>query len=317
MKSIGGYFELEMSNNVEYHSNALSLNLGRTAFEFILNLRNYKKVYVPYFICDVLLRSINKLRIEFEFYNINDVLEPVFDFHRIKEGEGFLYINYFGIKNETVNLLSKMIWKNLIIDNAQSFFSMPIDKIDTFYSPRKFFGIPDGAYAYCEGVNRIEFFKDSSFNRFIHLLKRIDLSPEDGFEDFKKSELNLDDLPVMEISAISKKLLKSIEYDRVKDIRRRNFDIISHELNSINRLKISIDQNDIPMTYPFWPEKIGLRDYLQKNRIYMAQYWPNVLELCSSDSLESKLTKELLHIPIDQRYSEKEMNYILKLIRNG
>lgn len=315
MKSIGGYFALELSNNEEYHSEALSLNLGRNAFEFILNSRKYKKVFIPYFTCDVLLQPIKKLKIEFEFYTINEVLEPVFDYSRIKENEGFLYTNYFGIKNEAVNLLSKNC-KNLIIDNAQSFFSIPIDGIDTFYSPRKFFGIPDGAYAYCKGVSQIKLLKDSSFNRFTHLLKRIDLSAEDGFEDFKKSESKFDDLPVMQISSISKKLLQSIDYEKVKRIRKKNFDTISYELNPINRLKINIDQNDIPMVYPFWTAKMGIRNHLLKNKIYTAQYWPNVLEWSNSDSIETKLTKELIHIPIDQRYSEEDMNFILKLIRN-
>ncbi len=62
---------------------------------------------------------------------------------------GFLCTNYFGIKDEFITSLSKQV-SNLIVDNAQSFFSNPIENIDTFYSPRKFFGVSDGAYLYCD-----------------------------------------------------------------------------------------------------------------------------------------------------------------------
>jgi hypothetical protein len=33
--SIGGYFELELSRGEEYHSDAIRLNTGRNAFEYI------------------------------------------------------------------------------------------------------------------------------------------------------------------------------------------------------------------------------------------------------------------------------------------
>ena len=40
MKEIGGYFELELTKGIEYHSELLKLNSGRNAFKYILKTRN-------------------------------------------------------------------------------------------------------------------------------------------------------------------------------------------------------------------------------------------------------------------------------------
>ena len=107
MKAVGGYFELELNQFEEYHPTAIKLNTGRNAFEYILSAKQYKKVYMPYYTCDVLLEPINKLNISVEYYSINELFEPLFDFSKIKEGEVFLYTNYFGLNNRNVSNVSK------------------------------------------------------------------------------------------------------------------------------------------------------------------------------------------------------------------
>ena len=44
MKTIGGYFELELKKNEEYHKDALSLNTGRNALEYILKTNGVKEM---------------------------------------------------------------------------------------------------------------------------------------------------------------------------------------------------------------------------------------------------------------------------------
>ena len=60
-KEIGGYFSLELPFREEYHKRALRLNTGRNCLEYILRVRGYKKVYVPYYICGAVREPINKL----------------------------------------------------------------------------------------------------------------------------------------------------------------------------------------------------------------------------------------------------------------
>ena len=74
--AIGGYFELELQRKEEYYKNAIRLNTGRNAFEYILRARGYTKVYLPYYTCDVMLEPINKLNLQYEFYSIDSTFNP-------------------------------------------------------------------------------------------------------------------------------------------------------------------------------------------------------------------------------------------------
>ena len=101
--SIGGYFELELPKGEEYHKNALRLNTGRNAFEYILRAKQYKKVYLPYYTCEVMLEPIEKLELEVEFYHIDENLLPQFDYSKVKATEVFVYTNYFGVCDNNVD----------------------------------------------------------------------------------------------------------------------------------------------------------------------------------------------------------------------
>lgn len=109
-KAIGGYFQLELYGNKTFpYSNLIHLNTARNCLEYILRTRRYEKIYLPYFTCDVLLEPINKVNIDYQFYDIDDSLEPIFDYNKIGENEAFLITNYFGIKTQFIEDLSKRI----------------------------------------------------------------------------------------------------------------------------------------------------------------------------------------------------------------
>ena len=310
--TIGGYFELELNKNSEYHQSALRLNTGRNALEYILEANHYSKIYLPYFTCDVLLQPIKNLEIEFEFYKIDEKLEPIFDFSKIEEGECFLYTNYFGLKDSFVKKLSKKC-KNLVIDNAQSFYSKPIKNVDTFYSPRKFFGIPDGAYLYSSKRIEGNLNQDLSFERFEHLLRRIDMNAEEGYKYFSLNDEKLNNLPILHMSNLTKRMLESIDYNSIAKRRIDNYLFLDKKLKKINVLKIDFNQKQVPMVYPFWGND-KLRKKLIKNKIYCAKYWPNVREWVKTNALEYKLAEEVIYLPIDQRYDLKDMELIVNMI---
>jgi len=79
MEAIGGYFSLELPLREEYHKGALRLNTGRNCLEYILRSREYKKVYIPYYTCEVILEPFKKTGTEYEYYHINSELELLSD----------------------------------------------------------------------------------------------------------------------------------------------------------------------------------------------------------------------------------------------
>ncbi len=77
-KSIGGYFELETNDfGTVFHDQAIAVNSGRNALEYILLNKNYSKVYVPYYSCDALLQPLQSLNIDFEFFFLDREFLPI------------------------------------------------------------------------------------------------------------------------------------------------------------------------------------------------------------------------------------------------
>ena len=240
MNTIGGYFELELKKNREYlHSNSIKLNLARNALLYLLKANNYKKIFIPFFTCEAILEPINACKIDFERYNVNSALEPIFDFSKLSSSDVFLYNNYFGVKDEFIlNVLPKL--PNIIIDNSQGFFCESFEFFDSFYSPRKFFGVSDGAYVYSKQILNKELQTDLSFGRMSHLLKRIDNEIENGYIDFIQIEKSLSDLPLKQMSKLTETILSGIDYEFCKKKRIQNFNDIHRHIGGLNKFKFSI-----------------------------------------------------------------------------
>lgn len=315
-KSIGGYFELELNNlNSVFHENAIELNTGRNALEYILKAKAIQKIYIPYFTCDVLLEPLRKLEIPYEFYSINEQLEPIFDFSVLEVKDGFLYTNYFGLKDSYIRQLS-LFCNQLVVDNAQAFYSKPYNNKPTFYSPRKYFGVSDGAYLYCEEILNQVFEKDMSNDRMSHLLIRKDVSAEAGYQDFVINDKKLINKPIQKMSSLTESILSTINYETASKKRIENYRFLDNALKGGNKLILQLNDESVPLVYPYWVKDSTLRKRLLENKIYTATYWPNVKKWCIEDSLEFKLTDEVVYLPIDQRYGCEEMEFILDIILN-
>lgn len=313
MEPIGGYFELELSKREHYHQDAIRLNSAKNCFEYILLARKYKKVYIPYYTCSVILRPLKKVGVEFEFYHINKLLEPV-DLPKLEKDEAFLYTNYFGLKQDYAKSLAVVFGNQLIVDNAQAFYAEPIQGIDTFYSPRKFFGVSDGAYLYTEKRLEQEFEQDVSYERMSHLLKRIDLGPEEGYQDFRNNDDSLSNQEIKWMSKLTELLLSGIDYEAVKRKRRENYWCLDDALSTSNRIHLEMDEEAVPMVYPYLTDDSCMRQKLIDNRIFVATYWPNLREWTSEEMLERNLMDRLVPMPIDHRYGKDEMDRIMRIV---
>ncbi len=312
MDAIGGYFSLELLQREEYHKNAIRLNTGRNCLEYILRARGYKKVYVPYYTCEAVMEPINKLGIPYEYYHI-DIHFEIRDRFALKEGEALLYTNYFGLKQRYVELLAEKAGSRLIVDNTQAFYAQHIQGIDTFYTCRKFFGVADGAYLYTDKLLDEDFVQDESYDRMAHLLKRIDLSAEQGFVDFRKVDDGLDNQPIRKMSKLTQRIMQSIDYDAAARKRRENYQMLHEELGEENNLVLSLEDDAVPMVYPFLASIKGLREKLIENKIFVARYWPNVLDWTTDKDIENLLAYQMQPLPIDQRYSVDDMNRIIDI----
>lgn len=321
MNEIGGYFSLELPiiNESYIHDKGIHLNSGRNALEYILkSITEIKCLWIPYYTCDVVLEPLKKLDIPYCFYSVNESLELASTLE-LKDGEYLLVTNYFGIKDGYIRQLSLQYGERLIVDNAQSFFAAPEVDIKTIYSPRKFVGIPDGGIAYMNsGIAISGFEHDISYNRCSHLLKRLDLGAEAGYNDFRENSHHLVNQPIKRMSNLTWNLLQCIDFNSVKEHRIRNFNQLHESLRCVNRLAIpDMDTFACPMVYPFMTDNDSLRERLIKCKVFVARYWPNVLDWCDEGEFEYELCKNIIPIPIDQRYGEEDMRRIINIIKTN
>jgi hypothetical protein len=316
-KSIGGYFSLELSNKGNYYyPQMLRLNTGRNCFQYILLVNKAKRVYIPKYTCGVMLEPLKKLNIDFVFYSINENLELAEDLI-LSKNEFLLYTNYFGLKDKYCSKLSRKFKSKLILDYSQSFYAPPQKLSSVFYSPRKFFGLPDGGIVNIEAEPKIKLDRDSSCRRMSHLLKRLDLGVEEGYEDFKKNDASLSNQPIKKMSHLTEELLKNIDYKKAKEKRLKNFNYLHKKFCKKNKLKIDLKSITCPMCYPYYSEDLNLRQKLIKNKIFVATYWSNVFDWCQKGEIEYKLAQKIIPLPIDQRYDIEDMDKIIRKINEN
>ncbi len=310
IKEIGGYFALDFFNYPIYHNKGIMLNSGRNALRYIIRSYNIKELVVPYYTCPVVWQAIEQENVKTIFYHINSNLE--IDLPQLPENKFILVNNYFGIKGKYINKIAS-IYPKLIVDDAQSFFAPKIG-LAHFKSPRKFLGLPDGGIVLSEKIVTEDFPIGTSWQRCSHMLLRADISADAGYNEFKKNDSSLDNLPIEKMSNLTSKMLEMFNYEYVKKQRIKNFTMLHKALKNRNLLSIDIDNEDIPMVYPFLSEDKTLRKKMIDKKIYIARYWPDIDIKCPPSSYELELQQNLLPLPIDQRYGEEDMQRILEIL---
>ncbi len=323
-KEIGGYFSKEAVLGESIRPSALSgtilVNTGRNALKYILrSLPKVDKVYLSYYTCDVLLQPLNKLGIHYQFYHINEQLElaqPII----LKENEYIVINNYFGLQNQYIQRMAEHYGEYLIVDNSQAFYAPTLPGIKAFYSTRKFVGVSDGGCVWAgepretsfSGITEI----DRMETRSEYLQIRVRKGAEAGYAAFREAEKSLDNQATKVMSAETRMALGKIDFETIYKRRIDNLYQLAMALKDSNKLQLPLllNRDDVPMAYPYWTDDASLRQRLIDNHIYVAQYWPNVLDWCQQGDLEYELANNLIPLPIDQRYGEVEMKKIIKLI---
>lgn len=300
------------------------LNSGRHALEYILRgLGNVARVYIPYYTCDAVLLPLNRLNIPYYFYSINENLE-ITENIQLGENEYLIYTNYFGIKDAYVKLVAEKFGDKVIIDNAQALYCPAYAK-HQIYSPRKFMGMPDGGFAITSNADYSDSLPQGlAYDRCNHLLKRTEIAPSEGYNDFMEVSHQIASSPLSRMSEISKGILTSVDLYAIKELRLKNFKQLHEALAPTNKLgdlltcclDDSHNNSLTPLVYPYWTDDKELKAKLIKEQVFVATYWPNVLEWTEPDSLEFELANKCLAIPCDQRYSKVDTMRIIQFINN-
>ena len=315
---IGSYIELDLRSTGEYYDgvNMARLNTARAGIYHCLNIIHCNTIYLPYYECFTVRNFLLNKGIKVKYYKIDRSFGPQID--QIESNAAVLFVNYFGIMSQRRMRNLAFAYENVIIDNAQAFYSAPIENCYNIYSPRKFFGVPDGCYVIGPQASMYEeaYEQDCSSATASFLLERIEVGCNEAYGARMKNEERIDQSDIMRMSKLTLALLKGEPYDEIKKKRIENFKYAHSLYKSLNMIDplMYFDDNCVPLVYPLVIKGENMVEELIKNQIYTGRWWNYLLKETDDNSFENELSSYMIPIPIDQRYGYDEINHVFSTI---
>lgn len=312
---------------------------GRTAIEHALMdiLINGKitNVYMPSYCCTSMTQPFIDKNIKIMYYNVYyDSTEGIrYEIDTSIECDIFFAMSYFGLEDFSLNYAIEVFSKRgsiIIEDITHRLLSNNSHSVKANYSIasiRKWLPIPSGGYIVKHNgllsdkpninsedvvLQKIEAMKEK------HLfLQGGNISKESFLTKFVKFEQELNNINITyKIDNLSLSIIRCTNIDEVKFRRRKNGKVLYEGLCDFDFIEPLIPNPDFEEHCPlFIPIMIGngkrdsLRQYLIEHKVYCPVHWPN--NIC----VEKGIQESELSLICDQRYTEKDMEYILGLIR--
>lgn len=305
MKEIGGYIELDTYNGVMLHNDGLKLNCGRNALAHLIKLHNISVLWMPKYMCDSCDNILDMANVTVKYYHIDMKFKPI-DIIR-KTDEWIYIVNFYAqLDNEYISQFGE----NIIVDNSQAYFQEPLSNIDTIYTCRKFFGVPDGAIVYESLKSNNQYVQDVSYDKMEFLLGRFEKNANKFYSAYVNNNKRFENEPIKSMSKLTRNLLNVLDYTNIENKRSKNFDFVNEKLKDYNKLVVKCPKG--PFMYPLYVNngKIIQKKLIQK-KIYIPTLWPAVFERCEKDELEYDMAENILPLPVDQRYNEDDMTYMI------
>lgn len=270
--------------------NLVKLNLARNCIKYIIKAYGIKEIFIPYYTCPTVWNAIQSTKCKIKFYHIGKDFLPL---EKFNPEAYIIYTNYFGLCSNNCKKLSNE-YKNLIIDNSQSFYTKPLG-LASFNSLRKFFNVQNGAYLFTSKTleEKLEF----------DTLKLTPVLMQENYEKFLYNELTLN--KETQIKLISPDVLNEIQQiDFEKDRHRRLnlFEKYSQIFNSENLITLNPSKEDIPYCYPLSPKNTEFLTPLTSNKLVLLRLWKNINKKFS----EHEFLNNTIALPLnDQNFAEK------------
>ncbi len=318
MKSIGGFYELELPQSpIAYHADAIALSTGRACLRLMIRHLDIRKCYVPYYTCDAVFHPFVLEAVPMEEYSIDGQFEPQ-ELPALGDGEYFLYINYFGVKSDTVAMLLERYGERLIVDNTHLFFHKGYPQNWSFTSARKYFGVPDGAYLYAPVpvTERPARFEEISIS---HNFSRLMGRQQQAHAEYTAYEKSLD-AEIHGISLLTERMLSVVDFEMVQQRRLSNYRYLHGRLGHLNTFRANASITDAPFAYPLIPEEAIEKQGLYDRGFFVPALWADPLNRVKPgyDS-DLAIARKLLPLPIDHRYLPADLepmaDYLLSVLK--
>jgi hypothetical protein len=267
------------------------------------------RAWVPFYICDAALQAFSATGVAVESYGIDEAFNPNLPPGVPAAGECLIYVNYFGLKSATAAALVAAHGNRVIVDDTQAFFATGYPGAWSFNSARKFFGVPDGGYAYGAGLSDAGYPRPSHV-AYDHLVNRLLGDQELAFTQYLQNEAEMT-ATVCRMSVLSERLLAGVDYPVVRERRLRNFAALHDALSARNCLMplLSPQDTEVPYCYPLLSSTPVPWSRLWSQGVFAPRLWAEVPKRPNARQFarESALADRLLPLPIDHRYGSEDI----------
>ena len=335
-------FEKLMDNDGIFNNDFGTLKFlrsGRDALRYVAkSLKNSKKtVLMPALCCSCMPEPFEDENYEIIYYkltkefkvNVKDVLK------KLKPDSIFLFMNYFAVpslnKEERERIVKFQKGVVTVEDITHDFLKRGVETYIadiTVCSVRKWFAIPDGGLLYSK-INIPELFidEDNFFaDKRISAMKRKSIYLSSGEIEEKEifreelSEANHYIDTIKNISTMncqSVEILKHIDVERMYAIRLQHCRKFFDELGSLANIRlIGNEATESTLYFPILVEKQNIvQRELAERGIYAPVIWPLPKSAEGVCEIADIVSKHMLGIPCDHRYTDEEILKVAHVIQ--
>lgn len=317
---------------------AMCLRSGRDALKTIAREFPATKVFVPALACDSMILPFEMYEHEIVYYRLNEDYSIDLEYLETIIADGiFFYMEYFGNKTITDNILAEMRKNYNLIFVEDRTHNLIWQRNNTFEpeftiaSLRKWINVPDGGLLWCnKELNNKEFLCDTSF---AEIRLKAQCMRNDYFQTGKesiKSEyreifssvssiIDRDNKP-SRMSAYTFEIVKKTDWNEIRTIRKNNAEVLIKILREEGIQLIQDKRGYSDLYVPFLVDNRNRKQHkLSAKGIFNTVIWP----LNDKQKLACKVSKyteeHMLAAPCDQRYTVYDMkligNEICRVIR--
>jgi hypothetical protein len=290
------------------------------------------RIWYPAYCCPEI--ALQPKGIERHFYPVGDDLQPDAKWlkDRLASGDAVLAINYFGAPasaefTDLTRARPDILW---IEDCSQALDAGEAWGDWRFFSPRKIFGVPDGGIGVCHNAtktmrNALTFPAQSNLTvaeKLLPLLWRMEDGAEDLNELWYSSYQNAETLAAdlvrhdvtVGMSGLTRRLLDAIDADAAIAARFANATLIHDNIPHEIRLWQTLPHPPL-LGYPVrLHQRDAIAKKLSEDGIFCAIHWRALPVESATFPDEHRLSRSLLTLPCDQRYSPDDMFKIIDTI---
>jgi dTDP-4-amino-4,6-dideoxygalactose transaminase len=308
------------------------LATARSAFSLLHRTLKPRHVWLPSFLCGIILPAFNEPKTEINFYALDEHLQIADDnwLSIVQEGDVVVFIDYFGFRLwDSWGKVARDRGAWIVEDACQALLNERFSEHAHYiiFSPRKFVGVPDGGVLLANGdVDLPEYPLDQAPSEWWHdaltaCVRRADFDHGTGdeqrswFNIFQKVEQSGPMAPTA-MSELSAYILKHcINWAEITRRREENYCCLAGALGEFALFPELID-GVVPIGFPVrFANRNDVRTALFSSQIFPPVHWclrGIVPENFTSSHL---LAGQILTIPCDQRYRPKSIDRLIKALR--